>query len=157
MQTGCSGAFYVVKLWAQTRNWVFFSDNLFIFILLVWVFCFHIYICLCEGVGSPWTGVTERCSCHVCVGSLEKQSVLLTAEPSLQLQEIDFFKKKALWTFFCLFYCFCFVQDRVSLCDPGSHRTHCVDLTGFHQLGPPKWWDQRYVPPLLGRNWFLKG
>jgi len=46
-------------------------------------------ICLCDGVGCPGTGVTDRheppCGCcELNPGLLEEQPVLLTSEPSLQ-------------------------------------------------------------------------
>ena len=51
------------------------------------MFCLH--VCLCEGVGSPGTGVTDSCElpcgCWVLnLSSLEEQPGLLTAEPPLQ-------------------------------------------------------------------------
>ena len=60
---------------------------LFTFISCALVFCRH--VCLCEGVGSPGTGVTD--SCELPCGcwesnphSLKEQPVLSTAEPPLQ-------------------------------------------------------------------------
>lgn len=43
--------------------------------LLLCVLVFSLYICLCEGVGSPGTGVTD---------TMWVQAVLLTSDPSLQ-------------------------------------------------------------------------
>ena len=58
------------------------------FICVDWCFA---WVCLCEGVGCPGTGVTNRCelSCRCWElnrGPLEEQPVLLTIEPSLQPQ-----------------------------------------------------------------------
>ena len=40
--------------------------------------------------------------------------------------------------FFCLFgFCFCFFQDRVSLCSHGCPGTHSVDQAGFKLRNPP--------------------
>jgi E3 ubiquitin-protein ligase NEDD4 len=52
------------------------------------------YICL-RGVKSPGTGVTDSCELpcgfwELNLGPLEKQQVLLTAEPTLQLPDLDF-------------------------------------------------------------------
>ena len=46
------------------------------------------HVCLCEGVGSPGTGVTDSCELpygcwELNSGFLEEQPVLFTAEPSL--------------------------------------------------------------------------
>lgn len=76
------------------------GHNLFyiFFILYVWVFCFHVYLCtICaqclwrqeEGTWPSGTGVTDHCEppCRcweLNLGSLEKQQVLLPTEPSLQ-------------------------------------------------------------------------
>jgi hypothetical protein len=48
------------------------------------MFCLH--VCLCEGIGSREYGSCELpCACwELKLGPLEDQSVLLTAEPSLQ-------------------------------------------------------------------------
>jgi hypothetical protein len=43
----------------------------------------------------------------------------------------------ALSTFFCLFVCFCFFRDRVSLCSPGCLRTYSVDQAGLELRNPP--------------------
>ena len=61
--------------------------NLFYFIHIGVLFCFH--ICLWEGVGSRGTGVTDSCElpcgCWESIpGPLEEESVLLTTELSLQ-------------------------------------------------------------------------
>ena len=53
-----------------------------------------LYICLCEGVGSPGTGATDNCELpcgywELNLGPLEEQPVLLTAKLSLQLGYID--------------------------------------------------------------------
>jgi hypothetical protein len=68
---------------------------LFIFISCALVFCLH--VCLCEGVRSPGTGVTDiyelPCECwELNLGPLEKQPALLTTEPSLQPPPKSIFK-----------------------------------------------------------------
>jgi hypothetical protein len=52
-----------------------------------WVFCLH--VCLCEGVRSPGTGVTDSCKLpcgcwKLNPSALEEQPMLLTAEPSVK-------------------------------------------------------------------------
>jgi hypothetical protein len=59
--------------------------NVFILCALV----FYLHICLCEGVRSPVTGVTDSCEppCgywELNPGLLDEQSVFLTTEPPLQ-------------------------------------------------------------------------
>jgi hypothetical protein len=39
--------------------------------------------------------------------------------------------------FVCLFVCFCFFQDRVSLCSLGCPGTHFVDQAGLKLRNPP--------------------
>jgi hypothetical protein len=39
--------------------------------------------------------------------------------------------------YFCLFVCFGFFRDRVSLCSPGSPGTHFVDQAGLEVRNPP--------------------
>jgi hypothetical protein len=63
-------------------------------------------------------------------GPSEKQSVLLTTEPSLQ----------PLFLFVCLFVCFCLLfslQDRVSLCSPGCPETCSVDQADLELIDLP--------------------
>jgi hypothetical protein len=60
---------------------------------------------------------------------MEEQSMLLTAEPSLQP-----------WIFFLfLFFGFLllFFQDRVSLCSPSCPGTHFVDQAALELRNPP--------------------
>ena len=62
----------------------------FLFILCTLVFCLH--VCLCKGVQSHGTGATDSCKLpcgcwDLNPGPLEEQPVLLTTEPSLQLQK----------------------------------------------------------------------
>ena len=66
--------------------------NMDIFLWLICISCallLCLHTCLCEGVRSPGTGVTDRCEVpcgcwELNPGSLQEQPVLLTAEPSLQ-------------------------------------------------------------------------
>lgn len=58
---------------------IFFSLLKFIFILYALVFCLH--VCLCVGIRSLGTEVTDRC-CESNPGPLEKQLVFLSAESS---------------------------------------------------------------------------
>jgi hypothetical protein len=62
-----------------------FYNLLFLFISCVLVFCLH--FCLCGGVGSPETSVTNSCElpCRYLefnLGPLEEQPVVLSAKPS---------------------------------------------------------------------------
>jgi hypothetical protein len=71
-----------------------------IFILCALVFC--LYVCQWEGTRSSGTGVTDSCelpcSCwRVNIGSLEKQPVLLTPEPSLQPLLLHFLSVQKVW------------------------------------------------------------
>jgi hypothetical protein len=55
--------------------------------------------------------------------------------------------------FFCLFgFCFCFFQDRVSLCSPGCPGTNSVDQAGLELRNLPASASQvlglKAVPPL---------
>jgi hypothetical protein len=44
---------------------------------------------------------------------------------------------RLLFLFVCLFVCFCFFGDRVSLCSPGCPGTHSVDQAGLELRNPP--------------------
>ena len=44
-----------------------------------------------------------------------------------------------------LFVCFCFFQDRVSLCSSGCPATHSVDQAGLHLRNPPASASQKLV------------
>lgn len=60
---------------------------------------FPLHVFLCEGTGSPGTGITASCELS-CVywllnlGLLEEQPVLLPAKPSLQTQAIVLYVQK---------------------------------------------------------------
>ena len=78
------------------------SKNLRVFFLFLsfTYFLFYVHQCfacmyVCEGIRAPGTGVTDSCELpyggwELNRGPLEKQPVLLTAEPSLQLQRQSF-------------------------------------------------------------------
>jgi hypothetical protein len=74
-------------------------------------------VCLCEGVRSSGTGVTDRCELpcgcwELNLGPLKEQS--------------------------CSFFVyFLFFRDRVSLCSPGCPGTHFVDQAGLELRNPP--------------------
>ena len=64
-----------------------------------------LHICLCEGVGSPGTGVTDNCvvPCgywELNPSPLQEQSVFLTSETSLQpsILIFDFETKLPTWS-----------------------------------------------------------
>jgi hypothetical protein len=69
-------------------------------------------------------------------GLLEEQSVLLTAEPSLQPM-INFYFLGFVFVFFFLVFCFDFFQDRVSLYNPSCPGTHFVDQAGLELRNLP--------------------
>jgi hypothetical protein len=86
-----------------------------------------VFTCMCvgEAVGSPGTGVTDRCELpcgcwELSPGPLEEQPVLLTTEPSLQP-----------------FITFFFFQDRVSLYSPDCPGTHFVAQAGLELRNLP--------------------
>ena len=63
--------------------------NCYFFKVFTFIYMHGCFACMCEGVGSPGTGVTGSCEppCgrwELNLDPLEEQSVLLTAEPSLQ-------------------------------------------------------------------------
>jgi hypothetical protein len=71
-------------------SFFFLKKDLFVY-LFIYTFCalvFCLHVCLCKGVRSSGTGVTDRCELpcgcwELNLGPLEEQPVLLTAEPSL--------------------------------------------------------------------------
>ena len=91
-----------------------------------------VFTCMCvgEAVGSPGTGVTDRCELpcgcwELNPGLLEEQPVLLTTKLSLQLP-------KYITTFVCLFF-----ETRVSLYSLGYPGTLSIDQAGFKLRDPP--------------------
>jgi hypothetical protein len=76
-------------------------------------------------------GIKSHCGCwDLNSGPSEEQSVLLTAEPSLQPHCLSFF----FFFLVCLFVCF---RDRVSLCSPGCPGAHFVDQADLELRNPP--------------------
>jgi hypothetical protein len=85
-------------------------------------------------------GCEAPCGCwELNSGPLEEQSVLLTAEPSLQPNDANsFFCFLFLFVFvlvFCLFVCL--FGDKVSLYSPGCPGTHFVDQAGLELKNLP--------------------
>ena len=73
-------------------------------------------VCLCEGVRSPGTGVTDSfellCGCwKLNSGPLEKQSVLITTEPSHQSPILFCL----VWFGFVVLFCFVLLRQGFSV------------------------------------------
>jgi hypothetical protein len=66
---------------------------------------FYLHLCLCESVGTPGTGLIDSfelpCGCwELNTHLLEEQSVLLTADPSLQPQVCGIFQIYLFYSYF---------------------------------------------------------
>jgi hypothetical protein len=116
--------------------------------------CLH--VCLCEGVRSLGTRVTDSCELpcgcwEFNPGPLEEQSVVLTAEPSLQPQTIQIFKRR--WYILMSDTLSGFGSKLIQWFACQSLRLKLFLLTNVTQLHP----NDPFYPSLRAEKWFVQG